>query len=97
MTTISFQFELSILRWVEYPPDANHGFYVGSAAITARVPDNKNVTQLAPEDSTLSYAIWGNPPSVNDVITLYTETLLVSLPTPDFSMPYNVICLGKRS
>ena len=23
----------------------------------------------------------------------YTEPLLVSLPTPDFSMPYNVVCL----
>lgn len=26
-------------------------------------------------------------------VRLYTEPLLVSLPTPDFSMPYNVICL----
>ncbi len=25
---------------------------------------------------------------------LYTETLLINLPTPDFSMPYNVICLA---
>merc|ERR1712107_839230 len=94
VTTISFQFELSILRWVEYPPDANHGFYFGSASITARIPDNKNVTRLAPEDSTLSYAIWGNPPTLSDVVTIYTETLLVTLPTPDFSMPYNVICLA---
>ena len=27
-------------------------------------------------------------------VRLHTETLLVSLPTPDFSMPYNVICLA---
>merc|ERR1712112_430338 len=79
---------------VEYPPDANHGFYIGSASVTTRIEDNKNVTRLALEDSTLSYSIWGNPPTLNDVITLYTETLLVSLPTPDFSMPYNVICLA---
>lgn len=26
-------------------------------------------------------------------VRLYTEPLLVNLPTPDFSMPYNVICL----
>ena len=25
---------------------------------------------------------------------IYTENLLVSAPTPDFSMPYNVICLA---
>ena len=27
------------------------------------------------------------------MVTVHSETLLVSLPTPDFSMPYNVICL----
>jgi len=27
-------------------------------------------------------------------VRLHSETLLVSLPTPDFSMPYNVICLA---
>merc|ERR1719422_2219736 len=93
-TVISIQFEHSMLRWVEYPPDANHGFYVGSASITARIPDNRNATLLAPEDSTLSYAIWGNPATVNTVVHVFTEILLVSLPTPDFSMPYNVICLA---
>jgi len=93
-TTITIQFEHSLLRWVEYPPDANHGFYVGAATVTARIPDNRNATLLAPEDSTLSYAIWGNPHTVNTVLNLYTEILLVSLPTPDFSMPYNVICLA---
>merc|ERR1712032_1053897 len=38
---------------------------------------------------------WGNPAEGSgDVLRIYTETLLVSLPTPDFSMPYNVICLA---
>ena len=27
-------------------------------------------------------------------LRIHTETLLVLLPTPDFSMPYNVICLA---
>lgn len=31
---------------------------------------------------------------VNTFKRLYTEVLLVYLPTPDFSMPYNVICLA---
>ena len=87
---------------------------MAAASVTARLPDNRNVTSLAPEDSSLSYAIWGNPPSVNTVVTIYTEvntlvllscgsktdifqTLLVTLPTPDFSMPYNVICLGRMA
>lgn len=94
-TRVSIQFERSLLRWVEYPPDANHGFYVPSATVTARVRSNRNMTLLlSPEDSSLSYSVWGNPDSGQDVLRIYTETLLVSLPTPDFSMPYNVICLA---
>ena len=56
---------------------------------------NQSEQMFAVQDSTLSYAIWGNPPSLNTVVALYSETLLVTLPTPDFSMPYNVICLGQ--
>lgn len=29
----------------------------------------------------------------NNELKMYSETLLMNLPTPDFSMPYNVICL----
>jgi len=96
-TTISLQFERSLLRWLEYPPDANHGFYLPSATITTRLRDNKNTSLLlAAEDSTMSHSLWGNPAAggSGDVLRIYTETLLVSLPTPDFSMPYNVICLA---
>lgn len=35
----------------------------------------------------LLYSLSGEPQRI------YTDTLLVSLPTPDFSMPYNVITL----
>ncbi|GFG37943.1 hypothetical protein Cfor_05918 [Coptotermes formosanus] len=28
------------------------------------------------------------------LVQLRTETLIVTMPTPDFSMPYNVICLA---
>jgi hypothetical protein len=45
------------------------------------------------EDSTFAHLFWGNP-VVDPVVTIYTEILLLSLPTPDFSMPYNVICLA---
>lgn len=32
--------------------------------------------------------------SSDGFVRLYSESLLVNLPTPDFSMPFNVICLG---
>ena len=31
---ISLKFDKSILKWLEYPPDANHGFYLSPAVIT---------------------------------------------------------------
>lgn len=34
-TVLSYDFERAFLKWTEYPPDANHGFYVGSAVLSA--------------------------------------------------------------
>ena len=39
---ISIGFEHSILKWHEYPPDANKGFYIGSALISALVPTGQD-------------------------------------------------------
>lgn len=61
---LTYDFEKSILRYTEYPPDANRGFDVAAAVITTREPR---------------------------VMNLRTTSLLLYLPTPDFSMPYNVI------
>lgn len=62
---LTYDFEKSILRYTEYPPDANRGFDVPGAVITI---------------------LSGASPS-----NLRTTALLLNLPTPDFSMPYNVI------
>ncbi len=83
MTDISYDFDRVFLKWTEYPPDANHGVYVNSAIISANLNSNINFTYL-PIRETIS--------SVH-FVRIHTSTLLVSLPTPDFSMPYNVICL----
>lgn len=45
-TTITIDFEFVFLKWQEYPPDANHGFYIGSALISANLPTAKNYTSL---------------------------------------------------
>jgi len=93
--TISIQFERSLLRWLEYPPDANHGFYIPSATVTARLADCRNCSlSLGLEDSTMAHVVWGNPAQPTTLVRMFTETLVVTLPTPDFSMPYNVICLA---
>jgi phosphatidylinositol glycan class T len=74
-TLVSLAFDKMLLRYTEYPPDANRGFDIGSAMIT-----------LLPQagDTTSNNTKWRQ---------IFTQNLLVSLPTPDFSMPYNVITL----
>ena len=67
-TTISFDLDKVFLKWTEYPPDANHGIYIGSSILVVQL-DNQTKFRTT------------------------TEPLLIGLPTPDFSMPYNVICL----
>ncbi|KAG8532818.1 uncharacterized protein KY384_002696 [Bacidia gigantensis] len=68
---LTYDFDKAILRYTEYPPDANRGFDVAPAIIRLLPSSDYNI---AP-----SY--------------VRTTSLLLPLPTPDFSMPYNVIIL----
>lgn len=81
-TTVSLDVDKLFLQWTEFNPDANLGFFIPSSVITAVLPD-------APTETTIQQLN-------NDygVVRIYTEKILVALPTPDFSMPYNVICLA---
>ncbi|XP_065331877.1 GPI transamidase component PIG-T [Cloeon dipterum] len=92
-TTLSISFDYIFLKWQEYPPDANHGFYVGAAVITSSLPVARNYTGVPYDGSTLITSINATR-STGYPVQVRTEIILVSLPTPDFSMPYNVICLA---
>lgn len=70
---LTYDFEKAVLRYTEYPPDANRGFNVAPAVIRIL---NETTTEGVPKD-----------------VYIRTTSLLLPLPTPDFSMPYNVIIL----
>ena len=70
---LTYDFEKAILRYTEYPPDANRGFNVAPAVIRVL---NQTKSDGSPKD-----------------VYIRTTSLLLPLPTPDFSMPYNVIIL----
>lgn len=90
---VSIDFDYMFLKWQEYPPDANHGFYVGSAVITATLPYARNYNSL-PRQVSLIKDSWNVTDRDGFVVQLRTESFILGLPTPDFSMPYNVICLS---
>jgi phosphatidylinositol glycan class T len=71
--TLTYDFEKAVLRYTEYPPDANRGFNVAPAVI--RILNETNADGSSKN------------------VYIRTTSLLLPLPTPDFSMPYNVIIL----
>ncbi|KAI4464832.1 gpi transamidase component pig-t-related [Holotrichia oblita] len=91
-TSIKFYFDYVFLKWQEYPPDANHGFYIGSAIISGHLPLGRNYTGIPQDGST--YASSFNASRKSYFVQIRTEPIVITLPTPDFSMPYNVICLA---
>ncbi|XP_063988657.1 GPI transamidase component PIG-T [Diachasmimorpha longicaudata] len=92
VTKFSIDMDYLFLKWQEYPPDANHGFYMGPAIITASLPTARNYTGLPIDGSTITSSF--NASRAGYLVQLRTETIVITLPTPDFSMPYNVICLA---
>lgn len=40
---ISFEFEMAFLKWNEFPPDPNHGFYIPSAVISTQLRSNNAI------------------------------------------------------
>ncbi|CAF0939623.1 unnamed protein product [Didymodactylos carnosus] len=97
---ISFEYEMTFLKWNEFPPDPNHGFYIPAAVISTILPklDKQQpiLRQLQSFSLNESLLLSSNTESFSSslFVRIYSESLLVNLPTPDFSMPFNVICLG---
>lgn len=82
---LSYDFDKAILRYTEYPPDANRGFDVAPAVIRILPPPPPPTNPFPPSTN--------SPLHEQEPIFLRTTSLLLPLPTPDFSMPYNVIIL----
>lgn len=91
-TSISVNFDFVFLKWQEYPPDANHGFYIGSAVVSTILPLARNFTGIPQDGGTIADSF--NASRSGYLVQVRTESIVITLPTPDFSMPYNVICLA---
>nr|SVE91062.1 EOG090X043F [Daphnia sinensis] len=92
VTEIEWEFQKGFLKWTEYPPDAHRGFDLGPAVISALLPVARNWTGTPRHVSTFDQS-W-NVSQSGYFVRIHTETLVVAMATPDFSMPYNVICLA---
>ncbi|XP_065874968.1 GPI transamidase component GPI16 [Euphorbia lathyris] len=87
---LTLEFDKGFLHIDEYPPDANQGFDIPSAALS--FPNFYTSVRLPNTNSVENSPLLSMFQKKNSVLS-YTEVLLVPLTTPDFSMPYNVITI----
>lgn len=86
MATIKF--DKVFLRYTEHPPDANRGFDLSSSIISYNITQDEKDSNF---DIKRMMGLEWNPFSVDGTMVYtkstrcYTESLLISLPTPDFS------------
>ncbi|KAJ3347202.1 Subunit of the glycosylphosphatidylinositol transamidase complex-like protein [Entophlyctis luteolus] len=78
---LCMDFDRAFIKYTEHPPDANRGFDIGSAVVTVwpEAPENFSKTTTTPGEL------------IGQLV--FSEVVLIALPTPDFSMPYNVITM----
>lgn len=82
---LTIGWEAAGLWYTEYPADSNRGFALPGATVALLAPTGP----MSLRRSDLWMA------DRQRVLQLHTPTTLLSLPTPDFSMPYNVIILSS--
>lgn len=87
---LTLAYEAAGLWYTEYPADSNRGFPLpGATVLLLPPPRNSNpVISLPRFAGVLSR-------DRTPILQLHTPTTLLSMPTPDFSMPYNVIILSS--
>eukprot|EP01083_Nonionella_stella_P064018 166490_1 len=87
--TLFFEFEKAFLTIDEFPPDYNRGFDIGSSVVTI-LPEKHS------ELSSDFLGLYGwdrrnTSPDLDTPYRVYSDQLLLLLPSPDMSMPFNVI------
>lgn len=98
---VTIDYDLVFLHWTEHPPDAHRGFDISAGIMLVTIdpetlPEIQNAKSFGvlPPTSTATINDFSYTRKLRKLhFLVYTEGLVLSLPTPDFSMPYNVITL----
>ncbi|WWC90428.1 uncharacterized protein L201_005363 [Kwoniella dendrophila CBS 6074] len=84
------------LKYTEHRPDAERGIEISSGILTLLDTLSEQQTSSSSYDSNEQEGeISGYNPRRTGRKRIYTNRLLLDIPTPDFSMPYNVIIMSS--
>lgn len=76
-----------MLKYTEHRPDAERGIEIPSGILTLLDLEGEEANEQTEESNT--------DPKRSGRNRIYTTRLLLDVPTPDFSMPYNVIIMSS--
>jgi phosphatidylinositol glycan class T len=95
--SVSYDFAQAFLPLDAFPPDPNRGFDLPAAAVSYRVADAdaRGCDLRATASPLLARVTVASAATGGRLIKTYTSALAVSMPLPDFSMPYNVVTLSS--
>lgn len=83
-----YEFDKAFQKIDAFPPDANRGFDVPATMVVLAKSSQEKFSSESPLLSRLMFL-----PNVHTRV--YSNLLLISMPLPDFSMPFNVITLSS--
>lgn len=89
--TLFMEFEKKFIRYTEYPFDANRGFDLPGASIYFQLDNSVPMTMTMTKTKTSFNDGDDNNIIINGNGSMVTPKLLLTMATPDFTMPYNVI------
>uniref|UniRef100_A0A0N4ZEX8 GPI transamidase component GPI16 n=1 Tax=Parastrongyloides trichosuri TaxID=131310 RepID=A0A0N4ZEX8_PARTI len=87
---LKFNYGLHFLKTTEYPPDAEKGRVIEGVMLELELPIgdyDKNVTYYDLE----KYDVLTSNENIKFIV--YGHPISIQIPLPDFSMPFNVICM----
>ena len=93
-------YDTAFLGWTEHPPDSHRGFDIAGGRLRVEMTDalRAHLQQRATEGHYMyTESVGWNQAEAASHVDLYTNGLLFVLPTPDFSMPYNVIMITSTA
>ena len=87
----TYRYDQAFLQWTEHPPDAHRGSDIPSSSVAIQYDSKPKELMISGLE--WSPMLYNNTEDRSYTFRVYSEGLLILLPTPDFSMPYNVITL----
>lgn len=89
ITRFEVDYESAYLWYTEYRSDAHRGFEIPGATLILLAPSPSNSSAGEVEEVPIELR--------KHQYRIHTPSTLLSIPTPDFSMPYNVIILTSTA